>query len=342
MRSRDINSARLGSWLDQRFGDTAPTQVEAMRGAGSYEHFALRRGGESWVLRRAMPPESGVPAHDVLREFLILESIQDEPVRVPRTIVACDDPEVVGSSFFIMQFVEGLPIRDSLPKLYAADPCKHRGIILESINALAEIHQVDWELCGLYKLGNVEATLEQQISRWAAQFDSDRCRELAVFDEISNWLGKHLPRGQRPALVHGDYKLDNLLYSNRLPPRVVSVMNWDMAMIGDPLADLAWSMTFLPSSGNPLSLGAPGRPNGFSISHLPEIDEIVAHYAALTRSDLSEVTWYHVFARWKLATLLEGSYAKCLRGESSNLLHTFFGAIAELLLKQAAQLASQA
>ncbi len=331
----ELDAERLSAWLDDRLGAAAPIEVEAMKGGGSCEIFSVRRGDAHWVLRRAPARASSSTAHDVLREFRILDAIKDENVRIARPILACDDLAVAGTPFYLMEHVPGVPIRMTLPPAYADSSEAQGRALTELVDALAELHVVDWRRCGLGDLGKSEGYLARQVPRWIAQLGSYRCRELPAVDAVAQWLAERLPAEQPPALCHGDYKLDNVLYSLDLPARALAVVDWEMASIGDPLVDLAWALIFLPQEGNPLALGAAGQPGGFRLAGLPSEAELVSRYAARSGRDVAALDWYRVFSPWKLAIVLEGSFAKWRSGNSSNPLHEHFGSMADRLLARA-------
>lgn len=336
--SPELDAPRLARWLDARLGDAAPIEVEALKGGGSCEIFSVRRAGRHWVLRRAPARASSSTAHDVLREFRILDAIKDEDVRIARPIAACDDPAVAGTPFYLMEFVPGVPIRTTLPAAYADSSEAQARSLTELIDVLAELHRVDWRACGLAGLGRTEGYLARQVPRWTAQLDSYRCRELPAVDSVAAWLAQRLPPEQPPALCHGDYKLDNVLFSTDLPARALAMVDFEMASIGDPLVDLAWALIFLPQEGNPLALGAAGQPGGYRLAGLPSEAALVERYAERTGRDVSALDWYRVFSPWKLAIVLEGSFAKWRRGESANPLHEHFGPMADRLLARAESL----
>jgi aminoglycoside phosphotransferase (APT) family kinase protein len=330
-----IDGDALGQWLDEALGSSETLDVHPMQGGGSCEVFDLRRGGEHWVLRRSPAVASAATAHDVLREYRILDAIRNEGVRIPEPIVACADPSVAGTPFYVMQHVDGMPIRGSLPPAYAEAPDQQGQIGGELIDALVEIHNVDWQRCGLSDLGKPEGYLQRQVSRWLSQLASYQVRELPAVAQVANWLEGNRPPDQSPTLVHGDYKLDNVLFSLDLPPRILAVVDWEMATLGDPLVDLGWALIFWPAEGNTLSLGSPGQAGGFRLECLPCRGELVDRYAGRTGRDVSHLDWYEAFAAWKLAIVLEGNYAKYLRGESRNPMHPVFEKVVELLLERA-------
>jgi aminoglycoside phosphotransferase (APT) family kinase protein len=324
----------LREYLDARLGDAVELVVEPMTGGGSCDVYALSRGDDRWVLRQAPPHRSSATAHDVLREFRFLDAIKDEPVRIARPILACDDPEVFGGPFYVMQRIDGVPVRSNIPEAWTAQPEQQSRALEELVDALADIHGVDWDACGLGEYARTGPYLERQIGRWLSQLDSYEGRDLPAAARVGDWLADTLPPDQAPALAHGDYKLDNVLFAESAPPALRAVVDWEMASIGDPLVDLAWAMIFHPGPEGTMPLGVASAP-AFDRTQLPSADELVARYGDRTGRDVSRIDWYDVFSRWKLAIVLEGSYAKFLRGESKKPVHEFFGKQADQLLASA-------
>ena len=324
----------LQRFLDDSLGDHAPIEVTAMIGGGSCEVFAVDRGGSRWVLRRAPQHASSATAHDVLREFRILDAIKDEPVRIARPVVACDDPAVFGAPFYVMHRIDGTPIRQQVPVAWADAPETHGHALEELIDALVAIHAVDWRACGLGDMAPKPDYLARQLTRWLDQLDSYGGRELPTARGIGEWLAANRPDDQPHALCHGDYKLDNVLYAPDAPPHLLAVVDWEMAAIGDPLVDLAWALIFHPGPEGTMRLGMAKQPR-FAVEHLAARAALVERYAAGSGRDTTALGWYDVFARWKLAIVLEGSYAKFVRGLSDKPIHEHFGQQADLLLDSA-------
>ena len=327
----------LERFLDTSLGDRRPVTVEPMRGGGSCEVFAVTRGPARWVLRRAPQHASSSSAHDVLREFRILDAIKDEPVLIARPVLACADPEVFGSPFYLMERIAGVPIRSRIPGAWADRPDTHGAALEQLVDALVAIHAVDWRACGLGGLSRSGADGERRTKRWLAQLDSYGGRELPEALQVAAWLDRNQPPDRPASLCHGDYKLDNLLFAPQAPPRLLAVVDWEMAAVGDPLVDLAWALIFHPGPEGTLHLGVTGEP-GFAVDRLPGRTALVARYTEASGRDTAALGWYEVFARWKLAVVLEGSYAKFLRGRSGKPVHEYFGRQADLLLHDAATL----
>jgi aminoglycoside phosphotransferase (APT) family kinase protein len=333
-----IDVDRLGALLDASLGGREAVTVEAMRGGGSCEIFAVTRAGSEYVLRRAPAHASSSTAHDMLREYRILDAIKDAGVRVPRPVAAAGAPEIAGTPFYVMARVDGVPVRASIPATWVSSPETQSRAFEELIDALVEIHAVDWRALGLDGIGNPTGYLERQVGRWLSQLASYGERRLVGVEELASWLDQHRPHEQPATVVHGDYKLDNVLFSPSAPPELLAVVDWEMATIGDPLVDLAWAMIFHPGPGATMALGMTG-PEAFALDRVPSAGELIGRYAAGSGRDVGDIGWYHVFARWKLAIVLEGTYAKHLRGESHNPTHAFFGHAADRSLASALELA---
>lgn len=328
---------RLAAFLDEVLGDRVSLTVEPLVGGGSCEVFGLDRGGERWVLRRAPAHASSSTAHDVIREFRVLDAIKDSGVRIPRPVVACDDPEVFDAPFYVMERIDGVPVRAGIPVAWTKAPESQHRAFEELLDAIADVHAVDWRAAGLEGFGHPEGFLERQVSRWLAQLDSYGGRDLPAAGSLAGWLEANRPAEQPPALFHGDYKFDNVLFAPSSPPELLAVVDWEMCSIGDPLVDVAWAMIFHPVPGKPMSLGMTGDAH-FDLERVPPAGELIERYAARSGRDVGAMRWYDVFSRWKLAIVLEGSYAKWQRGESNKPVHEFFGPQADSLLAQAEQL----
>jgi aminoglycoside phosphotransferase (APT) family kinase protein len=333
-----IDAERLGALLDTGLGGHEAVTVEPMRGGGSCEIFAVTRADHVYVLRRAPAHASSTTAHDMLREYRILEAIKDTGVRVPRPVAASGEPAIAGTPFYVMSRIDGVPVRGAIPAAWVGSPDTQHRAFEELIDALVEIHGVDWRASGLDGIGNPEGYLERQVGRWLSQLASYGDRRLVGVGELAEWLDEHRPPEQPATLVHGDYKLDNVLFSPSAPPQLLAVVDWEMATIGDPLVDLAWAMIFHPGPGATMALGMTG-PEAFTLDRVPSAGDLIDRYASRSGRGVGDLDWYHVFARWKLAIVLEGTYAKHLRGESSNPTHAFFGSAADRALESALELA---
>jgi aminoglycoside phosphotransferase (APT) family kinase protein len=290
--------------------------------------FRVATPGGSYVLRR--PPAGPLlpTAHDVVREYRVLSLLAaaEKPVRVPRVVALCEDASVIGAPFYLMDEVPGLVVRRELPPELAGDAEGQHALGLDLLESLVEIHRVDWEPFVAAGIGRPGGYLARQLDRWVGQREGIQqavaaaggtARDLPDYDAVRDWLRKHLPEESAPALVHGDFKLDNAIADvacHPIRPRVVAVVDWEMATVGDPRADLGYLLSFWPEPGETLPLGelvatAPG---------FPRRAELVDRWANATSRDPGDPAWFVTLAIWKLAILLEASYHRWLAGTADD------------------------
>ena len=339
MTGPDFDKDAFADWLGDTTGRTGEIAIAPMRGGGSCEMFTLEQGAERFVIRRAPLAAVADTAHNVVREFQVIESLSGGEVRVPELLTHSADAGIMGAPFYIMRYVDGEVIRRKLPDQYVASPETQPAIGEEMIDALVELHAFDWRGTTIETLAKPENFLQRQVSRWMKQLEGYRNRELAGVETVAQWLEDNRPRAGDLTVMHGDYKIDNAMYSKELPPRVLTLVDFEMTTVGDPLVDLAWCMIFWPEEGNLIAVASPGAPGGMDADHCQAPAELVQRYADSTGRDMSHFQWYQAFAAWKLGIVLEASYAKYLSGESRNPNHEFFGFVVDQLMERAQRFA---
>jgi aminoglycoside phosphotransferase (APT) family kinase protein len=279
-------------------------------------------------------------AHHVVREAQVIKSLAGSAVPVPTILAIGDDPAILGAPFFVMSYIDGDVVRrNGLPESLAAQPKQHFAVGEGLIDTLVSLHEVDWRSTPLARFSRPEGFLARQVDRWMTQLASYRSRDLDGVDDVAAWLATNQPERGDLTVMHGDYKLDNVLWSRQPPPRVLSVVDFEMTTIGDPLIDLAWALIFWPEDGNLIALASPGTPNGIAAEQCQSPDQLMQRYATATGRDLSGFDWYQAFSAWKLAIVLEASYTKYRCGESSNPHHEVFGFVVDELLSRARRFA---
>ncbi|CAL2061626.1 MULTISPECIES: phosphotransferase family protein [Streptomyces] len=286
-----------------------PLTGRLIEGGRSNLTYALSDGTSKWVVRR--PPLGHVlaTAHDMKREHRVISALHPTSVPVPAPVLLCEDEEVLGAPFYMMEFVEGTPYRTSA-QLAPLGERRVRGAVLSLVDTLVELHAVDPAEVGLGDFGRPEGYLDRQLRRWGKQLDASRNRELPGIDELHAELGRGLPGSPAATVVHGDYRLDNVLIG--ADDRITAILDWEMSTLGDPLTDLGLLVMYsrsldLPNSPVSTTAEAPGHP-------APE--ELIERYAARSGRDVSAVSWYEAFAFFKLAVILEGIHYRFTLGQT--------------------------
>jgi aminoglycoside phosphotransferase (APT) family kinase protein len=298
-------------------GGDVPLQFELLAGGRSNVTYRVTGGGRTWVLRR--PPLGHVlpTAHDMAREHRILAALADTDVPVPRPFALCEDPAVNDASFYVMEFREGVVLEYDLPDDYATSEAERRRIGDALVDTLVKLHAVDFASVGLGDFGRPEGYLERQVRRWSQQWERSKTAELPVVEELLKRLPAALPASSAPTIVHGDYRLGNMALAADDPGRVVAIFDWEMATLGDPLADLGYTLIYWAEASDPVVTGGLGslprvtRAPGFHTRA-----EIIEAYAKKSGRDVSAIDFYQVLALTKLAVIAEGIYARFLQGNT--------------------------
>jgi len=318
----------LLAFLDAHGLGEGEADVEPIGDGHSNVTYALRRAGAELVVRR--PPRGPLPpsAHDVLREARVLRALEGH-APVPRVLAACDDETVIGAPFYVMERLDGDVVTDSVPPPLDRD-AERRRMGEELVDALVTLHAVDWRAAGLEGFGKPDGYLARQLKRFGGLWERNRTRELPAVERVGAWLGDHLPESPPATIVHGDYRLGNVMYAPEAPARVVAIFDWEMSTIGDPLADLGYLCTFWVSRDDPpagvFERHAVTRAPGF-----PTRDELVGRYEERSGRSMSDIRWYEAMALWKVIVFMEGNYRRALAGSVDDPYLTSFGeAIAEL------------
>ncbi len=292
--------------------------------------YLLERGAAEVVLRRPPRPPLPPSAHDVLREARLLRALQDTPARVPRVLAVCAEEEVIGAPFYVMERIEGEPIVTSIPAPLDT-PEQRRAISEDLINALAEIHGVDWIAAGLEGFGKPTGYLERQLRRFTGLWELNKTREIPAVESVGAWLAERLPTSGPATIVHGDYRLGNTIFAHTTPARLAAVLDWEMATIGDPLADLGYLCMMWTEAGDPEGglrghLGNVTRREGFLTRA-----ELIARYEQLTGRSMGDIRWYTTLALWKSVVFMEGNYKRAIAGTTDDpYLKTFGEGVLEL------------
>ncbi|HTT78100.1 MAG TPA: phosphotransferase [Stellaceae bacterium] len=338
LKMSDLPLAKLAAWLEGHVADFRRplAAVERFAGGQSNPSYRLDAASGRYVLRRKPPGPLLPSAHAVDREFRVMRALADSAVPVPRVYALCEDDAVIGSAFYVMDYLDGRIFWDQwLPEI--ADPAERRAMF-QSMNAvIAALHSVPYEAVGLGDFGRPGNYLGRQIARWSRQYRASETAPIAAMDRLIDWLPERLPPDGAPGIVHGDYRMDNLVF-HKTEPRVIGVLDWELSTIGDPLADFAyhvmcWRVTpelFRGLAG--VDLAALG---------IPDEAEYVAAYCRRTGRTGGIAAWefYMVYSLFRIAAICQGIAKRALDGTAASADATEHGAIARPLAEQAWALA---
>jgi len=289
--------------------------IQQFPGGHSNLTYLLRAGDREYVLRR--PPLGPVApkAHDMAREFRVLQAVHPLFPPAPRVYLVCEDASVIGATFFLMERRRGIVLRRDLPRDLASDASLPRRISEAFIDCLAQLHLIDVARHGLDSLGRPEGFLERQVRGWTDRWERSRTEDLPGLDYLVRWLAEKLPASGTPALVHNDFKLDNMMLDAADPGRVEAVLDWEMTTVGDPLLDLGCTLCYWTEAGDPEFRG--GALSGITTAAgWYTREELVRRYAQKTGRDVSYLGYYEVLGLFKLGVILQQIYFRYHRGQT--------------------------
>lgn len=298
----------------QANGLDAPEELDATPVGEGHSNvtFLLSTGV---VLRRPPRPPLPPSAHDVLREARLLRALGPTPVRVPRVLAVCADEQLIGAPFYVMEQVHGHVITDTMPEALDS-PAERDRIADQLIDALVELHAVDWTRIGLEGFGKPSGYLERQLRRFNGLWEINKTRELPLVEEVGGWLAANLPESPPATVVHGDYRLGNTMFAPDPPARLAAIFDWEMATIGDPLADVGYLLTHWAQASDPqtkFSLHSVTTLEGF-----PSREEMVARYEERSGRSMQALNWYVTLALWKAIVFMEGNYKRAVAGSTDD------------------------
>ncbi|MDE2229862.1 MAG: phosphotransferase [Alphaproteobacteria bacterium] len=309
-----IDGARLGDWLRAHVeGFSGPPAIEQFKGGQSNPTYCVASGERRYVLRRKPPGKLLPSAHAVDREFRVISALAKTDVPVPRTHALCLDETVIGTAFYVMDYVAGRVFWD--PALPGLAPME-RGAIYDAMNdTIARLHRVDYAAIGLGDFGRPGGYVRRQIERWTKQYRASETERIAAMDALIDWLPAHAPDDAATSIVHGDFRIDNMIF-DRHAPRVLAVLDWELSTLGDPIGDfayhaMAWRLgpeSYRGLLGQDLvALGIPGEA------------EYCARYAERTgRATLAHWDFYIAYNMFRLAAILQGIMGRVVEGTAAN------------------------
>ena len=340
----ELDWPRLEAWLRERLHISgseldphARMEVAQFPGGHSNLTYHVRFGGTELVVRR--PPFGFVPptAHDMAREYRWLTAVHPVFPLAPRVFALCEDLSVIGSVFYVMERRNGIVVRHEEPQPIRDQPEVRRRVSVSLIDALADLHAVDVSAEGLVHLGKPRGFVERQVRGWTDRWNRSKIDSLPDMEALAQWLIESLPPNpSRPTIVHGDFKLDNLMLDASDPSRIVAVFDWEMAALGDPLVDLGILLAYWVPNAPPEqrdALTTVTTAPGWLTS-----GELIERYAARTSRDLTNLRFFEVFALFKIAVVIQQIYYRFVQGQTADPRFATFGERVTYLARRAASL----
>jgi len=311
-----VDTQKLQIWMQEHIaGFCGAVDVHQFAGGQSNPTFLVQAADRRYVLRRKPPGKLLPSAHAVDREFRVLTALKDTDVPVAHAFALCEDPGIIGSAFYVMEYVEGRIFWDaSLPE---AGPAERAPIYMEMVRVLARLHSVDYNAVGLASFGKSGGYVERQVALWTRQYRAAETDEIGALERLIEWLPKHIPADEQSSIVHGDFRLDNTIF-HPSEPRILAVLDWELSTIGHPLVDFAFFCVRyrLPSA----EFQGLGGVDTQQLS-IPSEAECVAEYCAIRGiKPVSQRDWtyYMAFCMFRLASILQGVLARALQGNASS------------------------
>lgn len=312
-QGEELDTGRLAEWLAGRLPSEGEIAIEQFPAGASNLTYLVTIGENEYVLRRPPFGNTVKTAHDMGREFNVLSKLSAVYGSAPKPLLFCDDESVIGSEFYLMERRRGLIIRGPAPDALNASPQLQQDVCRSFIENLASLHSLDYEKAGLGDLGKPEGYARRQVEGWTKRYFNAKTDELPELEAAIKWLNDNIPAETGAALVHNDYKFDNIMLDPGDLTRITAVLDWEMVTVGDPLMDLGTSLGYwMPREAGDAMLNMPFNPRVLmeNISRR----ELAEMYASASGRDITNILFYYVFGSFKIAVIAQQIYARYVKG----------------------------
>jgi aminoglycoside phosphotransferase (APT) family kinase protein len=314
-----LDSVRIDAWLKDHLPDVQGTpRIRQFPGGASNLTYLIQYPQRELVLRRPPFGHKARSAHDMGREFRILNQLRPAFAYCPQAWLHCADENVIGAEFYLMERVEGIILRTDLPGELNFDAQRSRRLCERFIDRLVELHQVDYNACGLGDLGKPEGYVQRQVSGWSERYDQARTPDAPAWDTVEAWLRDKQPADSgRTSLLHNDYRFDNVILDAADPLRIIGVLDWELATLGDPLMDLGNSLAYWIEANDPAPVQLMRRQPSNAAGMLSR-EAFVAYYAQRAGISVSNMDFYRVYGLFRLAGIIQQIYFRFYHGQTSD------------------------
>ena len=312
----ELDATAIGRYLRSLDSDLeGSVEVAQFRSGASNLTYLVTVGDRSLVLRRPPHGRKAKTAHDMSREVRMLGALADVYPYVPRVIAYCEDPDVLGSDFYVMERIEGIILRKDLPRdlRLSRDEVSH--LCRNVIDKLVELHDVDFRAAGLENFGKPEGYVRRQVEGWSARFRAAHTPNAPSYERVMEWLAAKMPADSGASVIHGDFRFDNVVLDPDNPLEVIGVLDWEMATLGDPLMDLGAGLAYWMQKGDPWLLRVM-RLQPTTIAGMMTREEVVAYYAAQRGLEIENFDFYRIFGIFRLVVIMQQIYYRYYHGQT--------------------------
>jgi len=306
--------------------------IKQFKGGASNLTYQLEWNNQKVILRTSPKGANIKSAHDMVREYRIITKVKEHFSYAPKTIHLCEDKEIIGRKFYLMQKVEGIIPRKEFPIPISSSQATK--ICQELINVHVKLHEIDIKKTGLIELGYPQGYIQRQILGWNKRYKNARLKDSLQADGLMNWLEEHMPDDAGSSVIHNDYKLDNIVFCEKNPTKITAVLDWEMTTIGSPLMDLGCSLAYWVEKNDSPEMQAI-RMMPTSIDGMMTRKEIIAYYCEKRNISIDNFDYYYIFGLFRLAVIVQQIYYRYAQGKTSNPAFKQFDSIAKILINQA-------
>jgi len=315
--STELDFTKLKKYLEEElFGNAESIEILQISGGYSNLTFLIQSPKGKFALRRPPFGEKISKAHDMEREYNVLNSLKKADYsKSPKPIFFCEEPDIFGAPFFVMEFVEGLILRNKIPKGIEFTPADFRKLSERTLDCLLELHSLELNQSGLIKLGKPEGYVTRQVEGWTDRYFKAKTNELPEMEKVAEWLKSNIPTTENIGFIHNDYKYDNLILNPENVSAIQAVLDWEMATVGDPLMDLGTSLAYWAEADDPDILKM------FNLTYLPgnlTRKEVIEYYGQKSQLDLSNILFYYIFGLFKVAGIAQQIFKRFTQGHSND------------------------
>ena len=315
----ELDAAAVSEWLRNQSVDIKgePTVTQFSGGASNWT-YRLEYDNQDLILRRPPKGTKAKSAHDMVREYTVQKALKDAYPYVPEMIALCTDESVIGADFYVMERMEGIIPRANLPKDVTLNPEETRKLCTNVIDALIELHQVDYtQQPDLMELGRGEGYCERQVTGWDKRYVKAKTPNVPSYGIVRQWLNKHTPADSKTCLIHNDWRFDNVILAENDPTKVIGVLDWEMATLGDPLMDLGSALAYWVEDDDNIVMQQ-SRRQPTNLEGMMTRDEVVAYYLQKTGMQIDNWTFYEVFGLFRLAGIIQQIYYRYYNKQTTN------------------------